>query len=562
MKIIWLLSFIFSLGLANQSQIVLGTFSNFYNANKIQISLNDFIDEDEKFKNFLQANSIITTSKKYGKYYIIAIEPFSDIVTQFSVLNKIKEKFKGAYILELTPENKALKNEELGALKASEDTTEPKHILIDEPYLESSEITSISETQEHADEDISESVSENERELKPQYTSPQKEFRVLEEYLIEIIAFVVILIILVVYFVKKKSTHQLKDLPDTSDPANTKKSKLTQIKTHDDFDSADETALNGTSPAKQEKTTLSEEIDEIDFDTLKGSEEGSFGSIEPEQEKEDISSEIEKVNRVKREVPPHSKISKSNFNEFAGSRILVAEDNLINQKVITGLLANTGIDIVMADDGQEALEILEKDTDFSIVLMDAHMPRIDGFEATRQIRNNPNYEHIAVVALSGDIAPDDIKKMTDAGMEAHLEKPLRMDALYDVLYAYTGEQKTDADEFVEVILTKELNGDKGLEVCGGDEEFYHEILDEFVHTYSDSAKRIHHFLDENKTAQADKLLLDIIGITANIGADPLNNTAKDLKDALLDTQEKSYLTLLHEYEDHLQLLLEDIKIHK
>jgi len=304
------------------------------------------------------------------------------------------------------------------------------------------------------------------------------------------------------------------------------------------------------------------ELTEEDF-LLKGDEEGSFGHIQSNPFEEEAPEEKPKSTtkyRIKGEVPDHGKISKDNFKEFAGVKLLVAEDNLINQKVINGLLGDSGIEITMADDGQIALEILEKDSNYNMVLMDAHMPRVDGFEATRAIRANPKYEHIVVVALSGDTAADDIRKMTDSGMQEHLEKPLRMDALYDVLYAYTkADINSSHSDFVDVVMTKELNGDKGLEICGGDDSFYKDILREFKENYTDSSKKLSQLLDEGDINGADKMLLDFIGVAANIGADNIKDIAQNLKEAIKDTQEKSYTILIDEYDKHLSALIRDIK---
>ncbi|MEN8303657.1 MAG: response regulator, partial [Campylobacterota bacterium] len=207
----------------------------------------------------------------------------------------------------------------------------------------------------------------------------------------------------------------------------------------------------------------------------------------------------------------------------------------------------------------------EKDSDFLLVLMDAHMPRVDGFEATRQIRANPDYDHILVVALSGDTAADDIKKMTEAGMSEHLEKPLRMEALYDIMYAYTGtdsKTKEDDDEYITIYMTKELDGDQGLDVCGGDEEFYHEILNEFVATYENSTQELGDLLRSGDLKAADRLLLDLVGLTANIGAKNLNDISQIIKASLNDTTEKSYLTLVDQYKTSLDNLIKDIKEYK
>lgn len=256
----------------------------------------------------------------------------------------------------------------------------------------------------------------------------------------------------------------------------------------------------------------------------------------------------------KRAVPEFGKITKQNFSEFAGERILVAEDNPINQKVLVGLLAGSGIDVVLANDGQEALDILEKDTRFLMILMDAHMPRVDGFEATRIIRANPQYDHILVVALSGDVGADDIQKMKSAGMSEQLEKPLRMESLYKIFYAYSTKE---ADQ--EAVAATLLDAEEGIETCGGDESFYREILSEFMRDYADSAQRLGELLRFHDREAARALLLDIIGVTANIGARTLGESASELKLALGDTDEKSYFTLYDRYKVQMERLMQEIR---
>ena len=371
----------------------------------------------------------------------------------------------------------------------------------------------------------------------------------IQEFLYEIIALVVVLIAFVIYFSKIKDKHKKQEELDAAQFNTVKKTNEIQ-------------GINLESLVKEKKPKIENEtIEDEETYVLRGDEEGSFGHIdhnpfEEEQEKKEPSTKF----RIKGEVPAHGKISKENFKEFAGVKILVAEDNLINQKVINGLLSDSGIEITMADDGQIALEILEKNSDYNIILMDAHMPRVDGFEATRTIRANPDYEHIVVVALSGDTAADDIKKMTDSGMQEHLEKPLRMDALYDVLYAYTkADTSSQNSDYIEIVMTKELNGDKGLAICGGDDSFYKDILAEFKENYINSSKKLSELLEAGDINSADAMLLDIIGVTANIGADNIKDIALDLKEAIKDTQEKSYTIPLEEYDKHLSALIRDIK---
>ena len=356
------------------------------------------------------------------------------------------------------------------------------------------------------------------------------------QYQNEIIASIAVVTLIIIYLLSRNK----KRAKTPENPTAPKEIKEEELKKEEKTLPKEET------PLPQEKPQAN--FEEMQDETLLGSEEGEFES----SQEENIHKSIHK-----RELPQHGKITKENFKEFSGSKLLVAEDNFINQKVITGLLAGSGIEITLANDGQEALDILQENSDFFMILMDAHMPILDGFEATRAIRKNSNYDHIVIIALSGDTAADDIQKMKDAGMDETLEKPLRMDALYDMMYVYSGDD--NHNEYVEVIMTKELHGDKGLQVCGGDEVFYREILEEFLSNYATSAEHLHTLLHEHKLAEADKLLLDILGITANIGAVHLNAIAKDIKFSLDDTDEKSYLTLVEQYKNHLENLIEDIK---
>jgi len=298
----------------------------------------------------------------------------------------------------------------------------------------------------------------------------------------------------------------------------------------------------------KQRADIQATIDEYD-EYLEGSEEGDFGVETQQKPIEETPPSI----ITKKAVPAHGKITKNNFKEFSGERILVAEDNLINQKVLTSLFTETGIEVIIANDGQEALDILEKDKNFLLILMDAHMPRVDGFEATRIIRKNRDYNHILVVALSGDTSVDDIRKMKEAGMQEQLEKPLKVDKLYDIFYAYSKKTK---------IETKTLDFDKGLDVCGGDNSFYKEILKEFSTTYKDSTQKLNTMFLEENLREADRFMLDLIGITANIGADSLNEIAKEIKLSLSNTQEKNYLTLIHQYESHLKSLILIIENYK
>ncbi|EDZ61236.1 protein containing signal transduction response regulator receiver region domain [Sulfurimonas gotlandica GD1] len=549
MKIIFLLSLIYTFILANQTQIVLGTFTTESIANETQNDVNKIINKDTKFQNFIDMNSLKTVSKKHGKYFIVTIEPFNDIVTTHSVLNRIKKtKYKDAYILKIFSQ-KTLKKEKTETIIIPEPEIIDDPLLMPEPDIKSIKVASLTQKSDiNAEKEKKKDIVIKEKVSK----RPTKELNVLETYFNEIIAAIAILILIVVYFMIKKSQQKQKDDFEDSTPVlNKKEVKKEVVKEVSVVEAAQE----------PEPIVMQEIVEAINFKALSGEEEGSFGVEESITQVQEIKI-TPKPKRTKRDVPPHSKITKENFKEFAGQKILVAEDNIINQKVISGLLADSGIEVTIADDGQFLLEILEKDSDFNFILMDAHMPRVDGFEATRRIRKNPNYDHIIIIALSGDTAPDDVRKMSEAGMEEHLEKPLKIEAMYNILYAYNDSTQIIPDEFVEIVITKELDTDKGLNICGDDVEFYHEILNEFVSTYSESPAKLQEFINHNEMQKADRYLLDLSGITANIGANNISKIASGLKEAIVNHEDKKYIELIKEYTKSLYDLLEDIKKYK
>ncbi len=118
-------------------------------------------------------------------------------------------------------------------------------------------------------------------------------------------------------------------------------------------------------------------------------------------------------------------------------RILIAEDNLINQKVMRGLLRDTDLELVFANDGQEAIEKLNTaQTPYELIFMDINMPNLDGLMASQLIRKNTLFDTIPIIGLSGYASDEDKEKAKDAGMQEYLLKPIDVKALYELLIKY------------------------------------------------------------------------------------------------------------------------------
>ena len=115
-----------------------------------------------------------------------------------------------------------------------------------------------------------------------------------------------------------------------------------------------------------------------------------------------------------------------------GMKVLVAEDNLVNQKVVIGILSKFSVIVETAENGKVAIERL-KDFDADLVLMDCQMPVMDGFETVRRLRKNPKYSNLPIVALTANALEEDRQKCLEVGMDDFLTKPFKKKDVFQVL---------------------------------------------------------------------------------------------------------------------------------
>lgn len=120
-------------------------------------------------------------------------------------------------------------------------------------------------------------------------------------------------------------------------------------------------------------------------------------------------------------------------------RILVVEDNLVNQKVVSAILKKRPYQIEIANNGKEALEKLERATGgrrFSLVLMDIQMPVLDGLEATRAIRRNDEWNYLPIVAMTAHAMNGDRERCLQAGMNGYISKPVQPSHLLSMIESH------------------------------------------------------------------------------------------------------------------------------
>jgi PAS domain S-box-containing protein len=123
----------------------------------------------------------------------------------------------------------------------------------------------------------------------------------------------------------------------------------------------------------------------------------------------------------------------ASMNKLSGARVLLVEDNELNQELAIDLLKQSGIEVALAENGQVALDILGKVSDFDGILMDCQMPVMDGYEATRAIRSNPLFKDIPIIAMTANAMVGDREKAIAAGMNDHISKPISVTAMFATL---------------------------------------------------------------------------------------------------------------------------------
>jgi CheY-like chemotaxis protein len=120
------------------------------------------------------------------------------------------------------------------------------------------------------------------------------------------------------------------------------------------------------------------------------------------------------------------------------ARILLVEDNPVNQLVAKGMLSKLGCEVVVSSHGGEALDVLAREA-FDLVLMDCNMPVMDGYEATRLIRQNPQWLDLPIIALTANAMPEEREHCKSAGMSDYLAKPFHREELISLLDQWVGK---------------------------------------------------------------------------------------------------------------------------
>lgn len=243
---------------------------------------------------------------------------------------------------------------------------------------------------------------------------------------------------------------------------------------------------------------------------------------------------------------------------LAGLRILLAEDNEINQQIAVELLQSQGVEVTVAQDGREAVEaVLQQETQpgFDLVLMDLQMPDMDGYEATAAIRKKSG--KLPIIAMTAHAMAEEREKCLNAGMNDHVAKPIDPHDLFTTIARWMPQQRPRralAPESRPVAVSETgmlqaateeeakdsgLNTDLGLKRVAGNAILYRKLLRQYVDGQADAAARIRGMLASGDLISGERIAHSLKGVSGNIGAMPIADTAGAIEQAIRTRKQTS-----------------------
>ncbi len=244
-------------------------------------------------------------------------------------------------------------------------------------------------------------------------------------------------------------------------------------------------------------------------------------------------------------------------NRLDGLRVLLVEDNEINQQIACELMEGLGVQVTTADNGQMALDLLQGAADplpWSVVLMDLQMPVLDGHQTTLQLRRQPRFGALPIIALTAHASAEEGARCLAEGMNEHLTKPIDPAALEACLGRWAAKQVPQGLSIADVDV------EKGLHLCGGKMATYTRLLRKFVSSQSSMPGTTREAITSDNLVLAARLAHTLKGVAANLGADHCSALAATLEaQANKGAGAAQLLGLLAPLEQHLGSLMTHIE---
>ena len=239
----------------------------------------------------------------------------------------------------------------------------------------------------------------------------------------------------------------------------------------------------------------------------------------------------------------NNKLDISIVQGIAGASVLLVEDNVINQQIAIELLKLAGLDVTTASNGQEAVDRIAEQA-FDLVLMDIQMPVMDGYQATRAIRDTGKHDQLPIIAMTANAMSGDRGKCIAAGMNDHLPKPINPNQVFQTLVDWiepTGQSvsviiEEDQESSFEI---EDFDTQSAIARMGGNVKAYKKTLANVVQSEADVVQRVNAAIEKQDCNTAVIAVHSLKGIAGNIGANYLINPTERLEHSLLEHQFQS-----------------------
>lgn len=263
---------------------------------------------------------------------------------------------------------------------------------------------------------------------------------------------------------------------------------------------------------------------------------------------------------------------------LTGKRILLVEDNLINQQVAREILESAGIQVDLAENGLEALAQVKALAELlDAVVMDVQMPEMDGLTATRCIREDLSMTALPIIAMTASVMQDDLQACIDAGMNDVVGKPVDVDQLFAILNRWMDSDSNKSHGMVEPApgksveppasetLPKSLPGidlPVALKRLGGNETLLRTLLLQFREDNLEFCHSISTAIKENDLKEAQQLVHTLKGVAGNIAISEVFEESQVLELALKEKKAEQYQELINTLEKHLKPVLQGLEVLK
>ncbi len=270
------------------------------------------------------------------------------------------------------------------------------------------------------------------------------------------------------------------------------------------------------------------------------------------------------------ELPPQPQEAdkRAHIPYFPGTRVLLVEDNAVNQQLAAELLREVGISVSLADNGRMAVSMLEENGDapFDLVLMDLQMPEMDGFTATERIRANPRMVFLPIIAMTAHATVEERNRCLAAGMNEHIAKPIDVQALYATLARWLFSAEKNRQQQMSALLDDDSLPDlpgfdleTALKPLDNDRNLYKTLLLQFVMHHADAQKLLAAAWGSFDRSGLGRMARTIKGQAAVIGAARLEHLAGAFEESLHGSDAAPDQTLYQAFSGELDAVLKTLQ---